>query len=226
MSLSPAVSKLFAGLSADIHRQATDAELLGQYTAAKDELAFAVLVNRHSPRVLGVCRWVLGHVQDAEDAAQAVFIVLARHAHRVRNPSVLTAWLHGVAVRVARKALARRRGAMPLTDEVTTIAPSDKSWSDVRQVIDEALAALPDSLGPEAKFLVWIVLDGTTHYVDLNGSGDLTEGGKKFENKTVQKGSDGKIQGNIFVGIELTEPTGVWITSSQRLQFLLGSRQD
>ncbi len=76
-------------------RDATDAALLGRFISEKDERAFAALVYRHGPMVLHVCRRILGNVHDAEDAFQAVFMVLARKASTVRPQETLTAWLHG-----------------------------------------------------------------------------------------------------------------------------------
>jgi RNA polymerase sigma factor (sigma-70 family) len=90
----------------------SDAELLGRFVGQRDEQAFAVLVSRHAPLVLGVCRRVLRDAHQAEDALQAVFLVLARKAAAVRPPDRLAAWLYGVARQVALNALrgeARRR---------------------------------------------------------------------------------------------------------------------
>src|SRR5262249_34479778 len=85
-----------------------DAELLRRYLVARDESAFAALVRRHGPMVLAVCRSVLRQRDDAEDALQATFLVLARKAGSLRRPEALSSFLHGVAYRVALKARADR----------------------------------------------------------------------------------------------------------------------
>src|SRR5262245_35315620 len=84
----------------------TDAQLLRRFACDGDEAAFADLVTRHGPLVLSVCRRVLGTLQDAEDAFQATFLVLARKAGAIQNPGLLGNWLYGVASRIARKARA------------------------------------------------------------------------------------------------------------------------
>jgi RNA polymerase sigma factor (sigma-70 family) len=89
----------------------TDAELLNRYLQERDAVAFAALVRRHGPLVLGVCGRVLRNHHNAEDAYQATFIVLARNARSIRRRDSLGAWLYGVALRKSkrlREALAKR----------------------------------------------------------------------------------------------------------------------
>jgi DNA-directed RNA polymerase specialized sigma24 family protein len=85
-----------------------DAELHERFARYGEHPAFDVLLRRHGPMVLGVCRRVLGHFADAEDAFQAAFLVFVRKARTLRNGERLGPWLYGVAVRVALKARARR----------------------------------------------------------------------------------------------------------------------
>src|SRR5438309_10707230 len=74
-----------------------DGELLEHYVRSRDEAAFEAILRRHGPMVLGVCRRVLRHEADAEDAFQAAFLVLARKAHTVAPAGRVGNWLYGVA---------------------------------------------------------------------------------------------------------------------------------
>ena len=128
---------------------ATDADLLRRFVAARDEDAFGVLVRRHGPAVLAVCRRITADPHDADDAFQAAFLVLARKADRVRPGEPLAAWLYGVAVRTARAALARRcrhrareRGVAELPD-VPARTPDGLDADDARAVLAEVARLAP-----------------------------------------------------------------------------------
>src|SRR4029453_9305224 len=113
----------------------TDGQLLECFLSQRDQSAFETLVQRHGPMVLGVCRRVLHHEQDAEDACQATFLVLARKAAGIRKKNVLGGWLHGVAIHVAttlRRSILRRRGRELQGREVASAAGRDEvSWREV-----------------------------------------------------------------------------------------------
>ncbi|MGB0069010.1 MAG: sigma factor, partial [Isosphaeraceae bacterium] len=88
----------------------SDEQLIDQFlTGQKEnsESAFETLLKRHGPMVLGVCRHVLRRDQDAEDAFQATFLVLARKAGTIHNREILGCWLHEVAYRTAIRARER-----------------------------------------------------------------------------------------------------------------------
>src|SRR5258707_5606471 len=90
-----------------------DCELLRRFAEAGDQSAFAAIVRRHTGLVYGVCRRALSQPQDAEDACQATFLILAEKAKSAKwQPSVAN-WLYTTARRVARNArvMARRRAA-------------------------------------------------------------------------------------------------------------------
>lgn len=122
--------------------------LLKRFADDRDNEAFRDLVHLYAPLVWGVCRRWLRDANDAEDAFQATFIVLARKAGSVAVPDRLPAWLHGVAARCARKvgeSTARKRetpgGATPeVAREPDDVCP------DLRFAIDDELSQLPEDL--------------------------------------------------------------------------------
>jgi RNA polymerase sigma factor (sigma-70 family) len=144
------------------HEQRTDRQLLEYFATSQDETAFAELVARHGPLVLRVCRRVLGHEQDAEDAFQATFLVLAQHFGSIRKRESLTAWFYGVAYRTAMKAkrsAARRRNHEASSSQRTRSTTARPSWDDVQAVLDEEIERLPATF--RAAFVL-CVLEGKT----------------------------------------------------------------
>ncbi|MDR3635898.1 MAG: sigma-70 family RNA polymerase sigma factor [Isosphaeraceae bacterium] len=126
----------------------SDGQLLEWFLTRQEDAAFAELVRRHGPMVMGVCRRALGNHHDAEDAFQATFLVLARNGQTVRPPERLAHWLHGVAWRITRKARAtagKRRAREKLVPEVPEpSAPAADVWDDLARVLDQELGRLPD----------------------------------------------------------------------------------
>src|SRR5262245_58633051 len=124
-----------------------DAELLECFLARRDEDAFGALVRRHGAMVLGVCRRVLRHTQDAEDACQATFLLLARKAAAVRQREALGGWLYRVARHVALKVRsdAARRSARDGGAVVRCLADAaeEVTWREALAVLDEELSRLP-----------------------------------------------------------------------------------
>jgi RNA polymerase sigma factor (sigma-70 family) len=124
-----------------------DQELLRRFTARRDEAAFATLVERHGPLVWGVCRRMLPQTQDAEDAFQATFLVLARKAGAVRWRRDVANWLYAVALRVAMKARTeaarRRRQERQVAAMARPEQQADAGPDEVGPVLDEEVRRLP-----------------------------------------------------------------------------------
>src|SRR5262249_17809278 len=140
--------------------QETDRQLLDHFAALRDESAFTALVGRHGPMVLQVCRRVLHHEQDAEDAFQAVFLVLARHSGSIRKRQALASWLYGVAYRTAMKvkrSAARRRNHEARLRACTSATTRSPAWDEVQAVLDEEIQRLAE---PFRAAFVLCVLEG------------------------------------------------------------------
>jgi RNA polymerase sigma factor (sigma-70 family) len=134
----------------------SDAQLLECFIARHDEAAFETIVRRHGPMVLSVCRRILRHSHDAEDAFQATFLVLVRKASTLKSKELLANWLYGVAYQTSLKARAvavkhqaRQRQVNEMPEPIK--AQQDR-WDDLQPLLDHELSSLPD------KYRVPIVL--------------------------------------------------------------------
>ncbi|HJZ92341.1 MAG TPA: sigma-70 family RNA polymerase sigma factor, partial [Gemmataceae bacterium] len=123
----------------------SDRALVQRFAETNDQVAFAALVDRHGPLVLGVCRRTLRDDHLADDAFQATFLALARKAATLRDPGAVSSWLFGVARRIA---LAGRRQRQQTVEAraISTPAEAHADWADLLRVLDEELARLPDRL--------------------------------------------------------------------------------
>jgi len=144
--------------------QPSDGQLLQRFTDEHDESAFEAIVQRHGTMVWNVCCRVLANSSDADDAFQAVFLVLVRKARQLAGGDSIAGWLHIVAHRVSlnarAKAACRRmhesQGSAMVQEEFAT---SDQ-WSEVRQILDDELGRLPEKYRAP---LVLCYLEGKTN---------------------------------------------------------------
>jgi RNA polymerase sigma factor (sigma-70 family) len=141
----------------------SDGELLQRFAAEDDQAAFAALVRRHAAMVLGVCRRALPTLEDAEDACQATFLVLAQKARGTRWQSSVANWLFSTARKVARNArvAAQRRARREARAGVPeAVAPAEQvSARELLAALDEELDKLPPSCREP---LVLCYLEGLT----------------------------------------------------------------
>lgn len=144
------------------HASDLDSNLLIRFLSDRDEAAFAGLVRRHGPLVYGTCLRVLGDHNDVDDAFQAVFFVLARRASSLALDRGIGPWLHGVAVRVAKKLrrqiVQRKLREMAAAKSEPVVMPEFEH--DFWEVIDEELARM--SL-PLREVLLLCDLGGQSH---------------------------------------------------------------
>jgi RNA polymerase sigma factor (sigma-70 family) len=143
-SASSIVGQLRQSVLQHHHADLTDGQLLERFLHRSDEAAFATLVRRHGPMVLGVCKRLLRSVHDAEDAFQATFLVLFRKADSLLSRTTVGNWLYGVAYHTALKArVAIRKRQDKESQAFTRFAPSEESCP-VMAMVDRVLHHLPD----------------------------------------------------------------------------------
>ena len=134
----------------------SDGQLLDRFRTGDErsaEAVFAELVRRHGPMVMRVCRDALGDVHEAEDASQAVFLVLARRAGSVARRESVASWLYGVARRIAwrarrdetRRRKHERRRAELMAQDATFLAPQE-SYDELYRAIDRLPRLYRDSV--------------------------------------------------------------------------------
>jgi RNA polymerase sigma factor (sigma-70 family) len=125
----------------------TDGQLLRAFIVQREETAFSELVRRHGRLVLHVCRQVLRHEQDAEDAFQATFLVLAKKAESIVKRDSLSSWLYGVAYRTALKAksiTAKRNSSMNWGKPMGPCEPPmEAALRELQDLLHEEVNRLP-----------------------------------------------------------------------------------
>ena len=127
-----------------------ESQLLERFLSQGDESAFEMILRRHGPMVLAVCRRILSDPNDVDDAFQATFLVLVKKGRMIRSQAVLGPWLHGVARRVAvrgqinsRRRQARERGGSEMTawEDHRSV---DNDAAELHAILDEEVTRLPE----------------------------------------------------------------------------------
>ena len=143
-----ALRQIRTAVAAQLLGGTADRDLLERFLKERDEAAFAALLERHAPMVLGVCRRTLADRHLAEDVLQATFLLLARKAASIRRRDSVGPWLHGAALRLARRAAAdqtragqgdRRPPPDPPPDPL-----ADLSAREFLTILDAEIDALPE----------------------------------------------------------------------------------
>jgi RNA polymerase sigma factor (sigma-70 family) len=146
--LDPVVRTLYRVAGSGPAAERSDAELLQHFIEQREESAFAALLERHGGLVMSVCRRVLPRAQDAEDAFQATFLALLRHARSIRHTEAVGSWLYRVAHRIALKAgtdMARRSLRERQSGKVEQVsAPPEPALRELQDLVDEEVRRLPE----------------------------------------------------------------------------------
>jgi len=124
-----------------------DDQLLTQYARTGSDAAFSQIVARHLPLVYRTCRRELASDALAEDAAQVVFLLLARKAKTLRAGPSLAGWLFRTACFVAsdvrkQEARRKRREEAVMQEAVQQQTTPISNWDTVEPLLNNALSAL------------------------------------------------------------------------------------
>ncbi len=123
-----------------------DGRLLRRFAKEGSEEAFAALTKRHLGLVYAVCRRELESNEAAEDATQAVFLLLAQKAKTLRAGPSLAGWLFQTSRFVARNArtqAARRAHYEGKAAAMQSPTKDNAAWADIEPLLNQSLAALP-----------------------------------------------------------------------------------
>src|SRR5271166_4670831 len=158
-SLSNAINRV---MSATLDEQ-SDRQLLDRFEQFADEAAFASLVDRHGPMILGLCRRLVGSPDLADDVFQATYLLLARKSRSIRRRESLASWLRHVARSMARQVRltesARSRRESKAANQRGQTAAGDAAWDELLRILDEELQQLPER---ERAPLLLCYLEGRT----------------------------------------------------------------
>jgi RNA polymerase sigma factor (sigma-70 family) len=207
----------------------SDSQLLQRFVERNDEDAFAALVHRHGPLVWGACRRRLRNDADAEDAFQATFLVLTRRARAIQHRPALAAWLHTVALNVAREA-ARSSQRRDVRERQTArtesiLEPDHLEDAELSLVLDQELLALSRT---ERDLLLRCDVQSQTHVQTAQALGwptgsvsrRLGQARDRLRRRLLQRGVTAVVTG---VGAATLSPPSALATSTIRLACLFAA---
>src|SRR5262249_52788868 len=135
-------------VQADDRKNLSDGDLVRQFVTSRDEAAFAELLRRYGPLVQSVCRRVLGHEQDAEDAFQATFLVLARQPSSIRASQAVGAgrgrWAQRIATKAGKDMSKRRTRGEPAAAAAQAEPPGEAALRELQTILLEEVQGLPE----------------------------------------------------------------------------------
>jgi RNA polymerase sigma factor (sigma-70 family) len=197
-----------------IDAQTAEAELLAEFVGKQSEQAFAELVRRHLPMVLGVCRRVLEDDHSAQDAAQAVFLALARKAKTLGRERALGGWLHHVAIctarneRIARARRLRREQEAAAMQQAEAEELTSETVSGLREWLDGEIDALPAKY---RRSLVLVHLEGRSLEEAANTLGCKDGTLRVWLNRARQKLRDRLVRRGVAVSVPAL---AAWLASN------------
>jgi RNA polymerase sigma factor (sigma-70 family) len=136
----------------------SDGELLAEFADSGGDRPFEQLVRRHAPLVLSVCRGILREPNDAEDAAQAAFLTLARKAPSLRGRETVAGWLHRVAWHVACRAREARELRRRREQEAAEHAQANRAPDSITDTHADAVALHEQLQAMPEKYRVPLIL--------------------------------------------------------------------
>jgi uncharacterized protein (TIGR03435 family) len=165
-----------------------DNELLRRYALGGSEEAFAVLVSRYVNLVYSVALRHVGNPHHAQEITQAVFVILARKAHSLRQGTLLPGWLHKTAwfaadnflkTEMRRRSREREAHMQSLLNE-----PESDAWAQIAPLLDTALDGLSDM---DRNAVVLRFFNGRRLSEVGAAMGTSEEAAKKRVNRAVEK---------------------------------------
>lgn len=133
--------------------QLTDEEVVGRVIAG-DAAVFEILMRRHNQRIYRTVRAVLRDDDDVEDVMQQAYLNAYQHLHQFAGGSLFSTWLTRIAVNEALARLRKRGRLFGDGDDEVIMSLADHGpdpeqlakTSELREVLEREVAALPDSL--------------------------------------------------------------------------------